>query len=186
MAGRFPSHQTLVDPNMKIKYNRKALILLPFIAIGPAITVFLIWQGKNYTPTALIAGLALAGVLIVITAIAAFIARRKYPLKEVIKIDIFGISWIITIITAAIFSYRDAFFVVALIFAAICSLPTIYPLSIFWSKFLRPSDDRITNDINKSKATGTRYGSIFSLAPTIKLTMLIQPAPPLRRAKSGA
>jgi hypothetical protein len=51
---------------MKIKYNRKALILLPFIAIGPALTVFLIWQGKNYTPDAMIAGLAVAVFLIVI------------------------------------------------------------------------------------------------------------------------
>jgi hypothetical protein len=86
--------------------------------------------------------------VVMTTAIAAFVARWKYPFKEVITVDTFGISWIITIITAAIFSYRDALFVVALIFAAIFSLPTIYPLSIFWSKFLRPSEGRETIDIN--------------------------------------
>ena len=121
------------------KYNLSALKILQFAAFGPAMTIFLIWQGKNYSADSLIAAIIIAVVLVAITAIAALVVRKRYPSETEIAAKTGGISFIAAMIIVAIISCRDPFFVITIIFAPIFSLPTILPFSHFWSKFFGPS-----------------------------------------------
>ncbi|MBI5102162.1 MAG: hypothetical protein HZB33_10055 [Nitrospirae bacterium] len=126
------------------------VIILPFLAIGPIVSVLLIWQGKNYRSDSLLPAIAVAVSLIVITAIAALIVRKKYP-EDMTAMSI-GLSYALTMLTVTIFSLRDAFFPIALIFAALIASPIILPFSFFWSEILRPAKDGTTKDINAKKS----------------------------------
>ncbi len=71
--------------------------------------------------------------------IHTLIVRKIYPSETEIADKTCGISFIVAMAIVATISCRNPFFVIAIIFAPIFSLPAILPFSHFWSKFFGPS-----------------------------------------------
>lgn len=116
-----------------IKIDSSTFKYLPFAALGPAITSYLIWQGKSQNPNVLLPAILISAIPIAITAIAAFIMRKIYPRANGITGRTVGLSFLITITAIVVPGYRNPWFSMIIIIAPLYAAPTLLSFSIFWA-----------------------------------------------------